>query len=115
MLTKAENDRLTQVSGDAPMARVMREQCWLPFAREAALTVGQPPQRVRLLGEDFVAFRAEDGRVGFVDERCPHRGVSLALARVEGCSLRCIYHGWKYDVERNVLETPAEPQQSGAA
>jgi phthalate 4,5-dioxygenase oxygenase subunit len=106
MLTKANNDRLTKVTADAPMARLMRERCWVPFLRDAALIVGVP-QRVRLFGEDFVAFRAEDGRVGFVDERCPHRGVSLALARVEGCTLRCIFHGWRIDVTGAVVEVPS--------
>jgi phthalate 4,5-dioxygenase oxygenase subunit len=112
MLTQAESNRLTHVVGDAPMARLMREHCWVPFAREASLSVGQAPQRVRLFGDDFVAFRGEDGRVGLVDERCPHRGVSLALANVEGCSLRCIYHGWRIDLSGSVVEVPSEGPRS---
>jgi phthalate 4,5-dioxygenase oxygenase subunit len=112
MLTTIENDRLTQVTRDAPMARLMREHCWVPFAREAAVAVGEPPQRIRLFGEDYVAFRAEDGRVGLVDERCPHRGVSLAMAHVEGCALRCIYHGWRIDVSGAVVDIPSEGPRS---
>jgi len=111
MLTKANNDRLTRVVGDAPMGGIMRKHVWIPFARAASLH-GSTPQKVRLFGEDFVAFRAEDGRIGFVDERCPHRGVSLALARVEGCALRCIFHGWKMDASGAVIEVPTEGARS---
>jgi phthalate 4,5-dioxygenase oxygenase subunit len=68
--------------------------------------------RVRLLGEDLVAFRDTRGRVGVVGEHCPHRGASLAFGRNEECGLRCLYHGWKVDVEGNVLETPSEPPTS---
>jgi phthalate 4,5-dioxygenase len=70
------------------------------------------PTRVRLLGEDYVAWRAPDGRVGFIDEGCPHRGASMALARVEGCALRCIFHGWLFDVSGKVLEVPTEGDRS---
>ena len=61
---------------------------------------------MRLLGENYVAFRAEDGRIGFLDELCPHRRTSLALGRVEGNGVRCIYHGWKIDVSGCVVECP---------
>ncbi|MDB5446340.1 MAG: hypothetical protein JWQ97_1657, partial [Phenylobacterium sp.] len=67
-----------------------------------------------LFGEDFVAFRATDGRVGFFDEHCPHRGVSLALARNEDCALRCIFHGWKFDVSGKCLEVPTQAGDAGA-
>jgi phenylpropionate dioxygenase-like ring-hydroxylating dioxygenase large terminal subunit len=71
-----------------------------------------PPVRVRLLGEDLVAFRDSEGKVGLLDEHCPHRGTSLYFGRNEECGLRCIYHGWKMDVEGKVLDTPAEPAGS---
>jgi phthalate 4,5-dioxygenase oxygenase subunit len=112
MLSKADNDRLTQVETQAPMGKLIRERCWIPFARGESLTGTTPPQKVRLLGEDFIAFRAADGRVGFVDERCPHRGASLALARVEGCSLRCIFHGWRIEASGSVVEVPSEAERS---
>jgi phthalate 4,5-dioxygenase len=70
------------------------------------------PLRVRLFGEDLVAFRDSEGRVGLLDEACSHRCTSLAYARNEEGGLRCIYHGWKYDVEGKILETPAEPAES---
>ena len=113
MLTQEQNCRLTSVEGDAPMARLMRENYWLPFSRVDALVAGAPaPTRVRLLGENYVAWRAPDGRIGFIDEACPHRGVSMALARVEGCALRCIFHGWLFDVSGKVLEVPTEGDRS---
>ena len=91
MLTAAQNDALTRVEGDAPMARLLRGWTWIPFALPSQIQPGDAPFKVRLLGENYVAWRAPDGRLGFIDERCPHRGVSMALARNEGCVLRCIF------------------------
>ena len=71
-----------------------------------------PPVKVRLLGESLVAFRDSSGRVGLLGELCAHRRASLFYGRNEECGLRCVYHGWKYDVDGNVLETPAEPPDS---
>ena len=65
-----------------------------------------------MLGEDLIAFRDTDGKVGLIGERCPHRLAPLVIGRNEECGLRCIYHGWKYDTDGNVLETPAEPESS---
>ena len=83
------------------MGRLMREHYWIPFAMSAHLVHGEAPMPVRLLGDNYVAFRAEDGRIGFLDELC-----SLLLARIEGNALRCIYHGWKIDVSGCVVECP---------
>ena len=88
MVTRSENDWLTRVEGDVPMGRLIRKNYWMPFARSEALVRGGAPQRVRLTGVDMVAFRSEDGTLGLMDEHCPHRRASLALARVEGCALR---------------------------
>ena len=109
MLTHEENELLCRVEGDAPMGQIMRRH-WLPacLSEEVAEPDGDPV-RVRLLGEDLVAFRDTDGRVGVMDEMCPHRRASLALGRNEECGLRCLYHGWKMDVEGNVLEMSSEP------
>lgn len=111
-MTPNENERLTRATGSAPMGRMLRENYWMPFARSEALATGGPPMRVRLLGTDLVAFRGEDGSLGLMDERCPHRRASLALARVEGCSLRCIYHGWRMDHTGAVAEVPSEGKRS---
>ena len=106
MLTHEQNELLTRVEGDAPMGRLMREHYWIPALLSAQLEADGAPQRVRLLGEDHVAFRASDGRVGFFAEACPHRGCSLVLARNEECGLRCIFHGWKIDVGGFVSDVP---------
>ena len=79
MTTRAENELMTRIEGDAPMGRLMREHSWLPFAMSSHLSVGDAPLPVRLLGENYVAFRTEDGRIGFMDELCPHRRASLTL------------------------------------
>jgi nitrite reductase/ring-hydroxylating ferredoxin subunit len=90
------------------MGEMLRE-FWTPALRSASLERDGAPRRVRLLGQDFVAFRATDGRVGFLNERCPHRCASLSLARNEGNGLRCIFHGWKIDVSGKVVDAPSEP------
>ncbi len=112
MITAEENDLLCRVEGGAPMGQLMRRH-WLPacLTEEVAEKDGAPA-RVRLLGEDLVAFRDSKGRLGLVGEFCSHRGSSLALGRNEECGLRCLYHGWKVDVDGNVLEMPSEPPES---
>lgn len=112
MLTQEENDLLCRVEGHAPMGQIMRRH-WLPacLSEEIEEPDGDPV-RVRLLGEDLVAFRDTEGRVGVLDEMCPHRRASLVLGRNEECGLRCLYHGWKMDVEGNVLEMASEPPES---
>jgi nitrite reductase/ring-hydroxylating ferredoxin subunit len=108
MLTREDNERLTRVEGDAPMGRLMREHYWLPFALSSHVVADGAPMPVRLLGDNFIAFRARDGQVGFLDELCPHRRASLALARVEPDGVRCIYHGWKISADGCVLEAPTQ-------
>ena len=108
MVTRAENELLTRIEGDAPMGTLIREHYWMPFALSSHLAHGDAPMPVRLLGENYVAFRADDGRVGFFDELCPHRRASLALGRIEGNGVRCIYHGWKIDVSGCVVEAPTQ-------
>ncbi len=108
MLTPEENELLCRVEGNAPMGQMMRRH-WLPacLTEEVAEPDGDPVP-LRLLGEDLVAFRDSDGRVGVMDRYCPHRRASLVLGRNEDCGLRCLYHGWKVDVEGNVVEMPSE-------
>jgi phenylpropionate dioxygenase-like ring-hydroxylating dioxygenase large terminal subunit len=108
MLTREQNEMLTRVGPGTPMGEMLREY-WMPAIRSAALERDAAPQRVRLVGENFVAFRASDGRVGFVDEACPHRSASLALGRNEGGGLRCIFHGWKISPDGKIVDTPCEP------
>ena len=115
MLTAEENDLLCRVEGDAPMGQLMRRH-WIPalMSEEIAEPDGKPV-RVRLLGENLVAFRDSDGRVGVLDELCPHRRASLVFGRNEECGLRCLYHGWKFDVEGNTVEMYSEPTDSKLA
>lgn len=112
MLTAEENALLTRVEGDAPMGRLMRAH-WVPalLSEEVAEPDGKPV-RVRVLGEKLVAFRDTEGRVGVLDELCPHRRASLVYGRNEDCGLRCLYHGWKMDVDGKVLEMASEPPES---
>lgn len=112
MLTPEENDLICRVEGDAPMGRFMRE-FWLPAClSEEIPSKDGDPVRVRLLGEDLVAFRDTDGRIGVIGEFCPHRRASLFFGRNEECGLRCLYHGWKIDVDGRVLEMASEPPES---
>lgn len=108
MLTKEQNEMLTRVEGGAPMGAMLRQNYWIPALRAGKLEADGAPVHVRLFGQDFVAFRASDGRVGFFDEKCPHRGVSLVLARNEDCALRCIFHGMKFHVSGQVMEAPTQ-------
>ncbi len=113
MLTPEQNDLLCRVEGGAPMGAIMRRH-WLPvcLSEEVAHNDG-PPVKSRLAGEDLVAFRDSSGRLGVLAEHCPHRGASLVFGRNEQCGLRCLYHGWKFDVDGNILEMASEPD--GAA
>src|SRR5687768_14075083 len=108
MLTPAENDLLCRVEGAAPMGGIMRRH-WLPvcMSEEVAEADGKPV-RARLLGEDLVVFKDTNGKLGVLGEYCLHRRASLAYGRNEECGLRCLYHGWKFDVEGNVVDMPSE-------
>lgn len=110
MLSKEDNERLTRVGPGTAMGEMLRE-LWTPACRTEALESDGAPLRVRLLSENFVAFRATDGRVGFFDEACPHRCASLALARNEENGLRCIFHGWKFSVDGVCVDAPTEPAE----
>jgi phenylpropionate dioxygenase-like ring-hydroxylating dioxygenase large terminal subunit len=111
MLTKEENERLTRVGPGTPMGELLR-RFWQPVALADELPEGSAPQPVRLLGEDLVLFRDDRGRVGLLGLSCSHRLVDLSYGRIEDGGLRCIYHGWLYDVHGHCLEQPAEPPGS---
>jgi len=108
----ADNELLCRVEGEAAMGQVMRQH-WLPacMSEEVAEADGTPV-RSRLLGVDLVVFRDTKGRVGVLDEKCPHRGASLAFGRNEDCGLRCLYHGWKFGVDGEIQEMASEPPES---
>jgi nitrite reductase/ring-hydroxylating ferredoxin subunit len=106
MLTEEENEALCRVGPGTPMGNVLRRY-WTPAFQLGDLPEPDcPPIRVTVLGENFVAFRDTQGRLGFLDELCCHRGASLTLGRVEDRGIRCLYHGWKYAVDGTIMETP---------
>lgn len=106
MLTAEENTRLNQVGPGTPCGELMR--CyWHPLLLSKELPKPDcPPVRVRFLGEDFVAFRNTEGKVGIVEDRCPHRGVELYWGRNEESGLRCVFHGWKFTVNGECIDMP---------
>lgn len=110
MLSAQDNQALTRVGNDTPMGALFR-RFWFPvlLASEVAQPDGKPV-RVRLLGEDLVAFRDTQGRVGLLDEHCPHRRASLALGLNADSGLRCLYHGWKFGVDGRCQDAPTESQ-----
>ncbi len=105
-MTREDNELLTRVEGAAPMGAMLRQHYWIPAIPGAKLEAGGRPYRVRLLGTDLVAFRSPDGTLGIVDERCPHRRASLALAKNEAGGLRCLYHAWKISPAGDVIQAP---------
>ncbi|MEL0019844.1 MAG: Rieske 2Fe-2S domain-containing protein, partial [Rickettsiales bacterium] len=109
MLTAEENDLLTQTGAETPMGQYFR-RFWQPVAlsREMPERDG-PPIRVTVMGEELVAFRDSQGRVGLIDTLCPHRGADMFYGRNEECGLRCVYHGWKFDVTGKPLDLPNVP------
>jgi phthalate 4,5-dioxygenase oxygenase subunit len=112
VLTREENELLTQVGPGTPMGDLMR-QYWLPALLSAELPRPDGrPVRLRLLGEDLVAFRDTAAKVGLLAEHCPHRDASLFLGRNEESGLRCVYHGWKFDVTGRCVDMPNEPPES---
>ena len=112
MLKPEDNERITRVGAGTPMGELMRRY-WQP----ALLTheIGGPdsaPVRVKLLGEDLIAFRDTDGKIGLVDAFCPHRRAPMFFGRNEDCGLRCVYHGWKFDRDGTCVDMPSEPPDS---
>ena len=108
-MRKDENELLCRVGPDTPMGQVFRRY-WSPIADAKQLAERDgDPLRVRFCGEDYVTFRDSGGKLGLMDELCPHRGTSLALGRVEDGGIRCIYHGWKFAVDGRLLDTPNHP------
>ncbi len=111
MLSRDDNETLVRVGRGTAMGALFRLY-WLPFFLGRALAPDAPPKRVQLLGEDLVVFRDTEGRVGLIANACAHRGAPMLFGRNEDCGIRCIYHGWKYDVTGAVVDMPAEPPRS---
>ncbi len=112
MLSKHDNELITHVGPGSPMGELMRRY-WLPALLSNELPEPDcPPVRLRLLGEDLVAFRTTSGRPAVLDTWCPHRNANLFWGRNEEDGLRCVYHGWKFDAEGQCVDMPNEPPRS---
>src|SRR5438067_10503710 len=111
MLTREDNELVTRIGPGTAMGEAMRRY-WMPALLSHEVLADGEPVRVKLLGEPLVAFRDSNGRAGLLGQHCPHRGASLFFGRNEECGLRCVYHGWKFDVEGNCVDMPSEPAES---
>src|SRR5436189_2329457 len=111
MLPQAENEYLTLTGAGTPMGTLLR-RFWFPaFLSEELPEPDCPPIRITLMGEALVAFRDSTGQVGVLGQHCPHRGASLFFGRNEECGLRCVYHGWKFDVSGACVDQLNEPEE----
>ena len=108
MLSKKENERLTRVGRGTPGGELLRRY-WHPIAGTEELTPERPKKRVKILGEELVLYRGQDGQYGLVGEHCSHRGTSLYYGFLEDGCIRCPYHGWLYDSTGRCVEQPFEP------
>ncbi len=113
-MNSEENELLSRVGPRTLMGDLLR-QYWMPALLSREVEPDGPPLRIRLLGEDLLAFRDTSGSVGLLAENCSHRGASLFFGRNEECGLRCVYHGWKYDVSGQCVDMPNEPPETSFA
>ena len=111
MLTREENERVTQTGPGTPLGKLMRAY-WQPAALVSEMPTERPAKPIRLLGEDLVLFRQDGGGWALVSRYCAHRGADLSFGRLEGGGLRCLYHGWLYGSDGRCKEQPAEPPHS---
>ena len=111
MLTQQENDLITRVGPGTPGGELLRRY-WHPIAIASDLTDERPTKAVRVLGEDLVLFKDKSGRIGLLADHCAHRSASLVYGRVEERGISCAYHGWLYDCDGNILETPPEKNEA---
>jgi phthalate 4,5-dioxygenase oxygenase subunit len=115
MLSREDNERITRVGRDTPMGAVMRRY-WMPVCMTSELNAPDgEPLRITLLGEQLVAYRDTTGKVGLLNEFCPHRRASLWLGRNEEAGLRCVFHGWKFDTTGACVDMPTEPAETNFA
>jgi len=119
MLSAADNELLTRTGQGTAMGELLR-RFWVPALLAEEVAEPQcPPVRLTLMGESLVVWRDADGRLGALEEHCAHRQASLYFGRNESresrdgaCGLRCVYHGWKYDIEGRCIDMPNEPAKS---
>jgi len=107
MLTKEQNDLLTQTGPGTPCGKLLRSY-WQPIAASEEMPIGGNPLPIRIMSEDLVLFRDDQNRLGLIGQYCAHRGTDLSYGRVENGGLRCLYHGWLFDIHGKCIEQPAE-------
>lgn len=111
MLKTEDNELLTRTGPGTPMGEMFRKY-WIPVMKSEEIEADGAPKKIRILGEDLLAFRDTEGKIGLVDEKCPHRGTSLSLGNNSDCGLTCIYHGWKFSTSGECVDLPSEPKGS---
>ena len=109
MLSRQQNDLLTQTGAGTPGGKLLRSY-WQPVATSEEMPIGGDPMPVKIMGEDLVLFRNDEDRLGLIGLHCAHRGTDLSYGRVEDGGLRCLYHGWLYDINGQCIDQPAEPE-----
>ncbi|MGE5538676.1 MAG: Rieske 2Fe-2S domain-containing protein [Gemmatimonas sp.] len=107
MLIKEQNDLLTQTGPGTPCGKLLRSY-WQPIAASEEMPIGGDPMPIRIMSEDLVLFRDDKNRLGLIGLHCAHRGTDLSYGRVEDGGLRCLYHGWLFDIHGKCIEQPAE-------
>jgi len=108
MLTQAQNDLMTQTGPGTPAGKLLRSY-WQPIAASEEMPIGGAPMPIRIMSEDLVLFRDDKDRLGLIGLHCAHRGTDLSYGRVEDGGLRCLYHGWLFDINGKCLDQPAQP------
>jgi phthalate 4,5-dioxygenase len=108
MLTQAQNDLMTQTGPGTPAGKLLRSY-WQPVAASEEMPIGGAPIPIRIMSEDLVLFRDDKDRLGLIGLHCAHRGTDLSYGRVEDGGLRCLYHGWLFDINGRCLDQPAQP------
>jgi phthalate 4,5-dioxygenase len=108
MLTQAQNDLMTQTGPGTPAGKLLRSY-WQPVAASEEMPIGGAPMPIRIMSEDLVLFRDDKDRLGLIGLHCAHRGTDLSYGRVEDGGLRCLYHGWLFDINGRCLDQPAQP------
>src|SRR5580692_10185622 len=112
MMSVEDNEKLTRTDRNTYMGEYLRS-FWIPAMVAAEVPErDEAPVRLRLLGEDLIVFRNTDGKLGVMDEYCPHRRASLFFGRNEECGIRCVYHGWKFDVSGACTDMMNEPEEN---
>ena len=109
MLSQAQNDLVTQTGPGTPAGRLLRSY-WQPIATADEIPIGGAPVALKIMSEELVLFRDDKDRLGLIGLHCPHRGTDLSYGRVENGGLRCLYHGWLFDIHGACIDQPAEPE-----